>query len=294
MFAKWESQFEQWKVQNANNPDQDYVRKHIEEMTAMRAKMLQRKENLRKQKSDNLQSKDMDLDSDNEEPFLLAQSTSKDSIPGLEEKKEEVEKEEGQKPLSAQDLANISKAVRSLEQPARDQEPPSKSQEPKPPQEKPAQPAVPAKEPVRPATESIRASEDHPPRKLARFGPQKKEGDWECQRCHKNNFAFRKQCKFCNLAKGADFQPRNHWPNNQGDNHVFEQRNQGWPQQNWSNDDEGSLFQRRDDMAFGGGDYGHYPANPLPAWMGAGTSSFDPKVVDYGHGSSSNNRKFFT
>ena len=48
MFQNWESQFESWKEENKDNPDQDYVRRHIENMNTMRSKMLERLENLRK------------------------------------------------------------------------------------------------------------------------------------------------------------------------------------------------------------------------------------------------------
>lgn len=30
---------------------------------------------------------------------------------------------------------------------------------------------------------------------------EKREGDWDCEKCHRSNFAFRTECKFCNTGK---------------------------------------------------------------------------------------------
>ena len=46
MFEKWEANFEQWKSDNENNPDWDYVQSHIEDMNKLREKMLNRREAL--------------------------------------------------------------------------------------------------------------------------------------------------------------------------------------------------------------------------------------------------------
>ena len=46
MFEKWEENFDQWKSDNENNPDWDYVQSHIEDMNKLREKMLNRREAL--------------------------------------------------------------------------------------------------------------------------------------------------------------------------------------------------------------------------------------------------------
>ena len=46
MFSNWEKQFEDWKVANANNPDQNYVRNYITNMNAMKEKLEDRRRNL--------------------------------------------------------------------------------------------------------------------------------------------------------------------------------------------------------------------------------------------------------
>ena len=50
MFNQWEKNFEQWKADNADNPDWDYVQNHIDEMMALKGKMLKRREALKKQR----------------------------------------------------------------------------------------------------------------------------------------------------------------------------------------------------------------------------------------------------
>ena len=46
MFSNWEKQFEEWKVTNADNPDQKYVRDYITNMNAMKEKLEERRRNL--------------------------------------------------------------------------------------------------------------------------------------------------------------------------------------------------------------------------------------------------------
>ena len=46
MFSNWEKQFEEWKVANAENPDQKYVRDYITNMNAMKEKLEERRRNL--------------------------------------------------------------------------------------------------------------------------------------------------------------------------------------------------------------------------------------------------------
>ena len=46
MFSNWEKQFEEWKQQNRNNPDQAYVRDYIGQMNAMRERLVDRRKTL--------------------------------------------------------------------------------------------------------------------------------------------------------------------------------------------------------------------------------------------------------
>ena len=46
MFSNWENQFEEWKKQNGNNPDQAYVRDYIGQMNAMRERLVDRRKTL--------------------------------------------------------------------------------------------------------------------------------------------------------------------------------------------------------------------------------------------------------
>merc|ERR1719495_1856201 len=50
MFQKWEEQFDTWKIQNRDNPDQAYVSQHVANMNKMRQALLGRRENLRTQR----------------------------------------------------------------------------------------------------------------------------------------------------------------------------------------------------------------------------------------------------
>ena len=43
MFEKWEENFEQWKCDNENNTDWDYVQNHIDDMNKLKEKMLNRR-----------------------------------------------------------------------------------------------------------------------------------------------------------------------------------------------------------------------------------------------------------
>ena len=43
MFSKWEWQFEVWKKNNVNNPDQEYVNTYMNDMNNMKRRLLDRR-----------------------------------------------------------------------------------------------------------------------------------------------------------------------------------------------------------------------------------------------------------
>ena len=47
MFSKWEFQFEDWKKNNVNNPDQNYVKQYITDMNNMKKRLLERRKTLK-------------------------------------------------------------------------------------------------------------------------------------------------------------------------------------------------------------------------------------------------------
>ena len=46
MFSKWEYQFEEWKRNNMDNPDRQYVDKYIHDMNTMKNRLLERRKTL--------------------------------------------------------------------------------------------------------------------------------------------------------------------------------------------------------------------------------------------------------
>ena len=47
MFSKWEFQFEDWKKNNVNNPDQEYVKQYVTDMNNMKKRLLERRKTLK-------------------------------------------------------------------------------------------------------------------------------------------------------------------------------------------------------------------------------------------------------
>ena len=74
----------------------------------------------------------------------------------------------------------------------------------------------------------------------------RRQGDWDCMRCNKLQFAFRHECKFCNLSKSESERWRREGNQEFGHSKSAERLNHN------SNDREGSssksLFQTRQDL----------------------------------------------